>query len=109
MASQHTPRVEGQVPVHTQKFTTFTSAIDLRAQSGYPTHCPQRLLFYNATAGALNASVVDLAGHTIILPVEARSYIYVDGAFQSIAAATDDTLSAIFAFWWVDGSTTVNA
>ncbi len=109
MASQHTPRVEGQVPVHIAKFSTFTSAIDLRAQSGYPTHCPQRLLLHNGTSGALNASIKDLAGHTTIVSIGALEKVYVDGAFQSIEAATDDTLTAIYAFWWVDGSTSVNA
>jgi hypothetical protein len=109
LASQHTPRVDGQVPVHIAKFSTFTSAIDLRAQSGYPTHCPERILLHNATSGALNASIVDLAGHTTIVSVGALEKIYIDAAIASIAAATDDTLTAIYAFWWVDGSTTVNA
>lgn len=97
------------MPVHAAKFVTFTSAIDLRAQSGYPNHAPQRVLLYNGTAGALNAVLVDIAGHSLTYPVEARTYLYVDASIASIAAATDDTLSAIFAYWWVDGATVLNA
>jgi hypothetical protein len=97
------------MPAHTAKFTTFTAARDLRAQSGYPNHCPGRLMFYNGTGGELNAVVTDIAGHTVSYPVASLTYLIVEGAFAAIEATTDDTLSAVFAYWWVDGATTLNA
>jgi hypothetical protein len=108
MASQHQPRINEQAPAHVAKFATFTANIDLRAQSGYPQHCPQRLFLQNNTDGSLNATLVDIAGHSLVLAVPARTGIFWDAAVASIGSATDDTLSAVFAFWWVDGSTVIN-
>lgn len=109
MANQHTPLVGDNGFAHHAKFTTFTAAIDLRAQATYPTHCPQQLLLVNNTTGALNATVTDIAGHSFAWPIDARSAVYTPiGSWKQIEAATDDTLSAIFAFWWVDGATTLN-
>jgi len=108
MARQYQPCIDSQVPSHIAKFTTFTADIDLRAQSGYPNHCPQRLILQNTTAGALNASVVDIAGHTTVVAIPANQSVTLDGAIATVAAATDDTVPAIYAFWWTDSATIIN-
>lgn len=109
MSATHLPITDEASAVHVAKFTTFTAQINLRTQSGYPNHSPQRLMFHNASGGTLNAVVKDQAGHSVSYPVLNNTYLIVDGAVQSIEASTDDTLTAIFAYWWVDGSTVLNA
>jgi hypothetical protein len=109
-STEHLPASYNEPPL-TAKFSTFTAAIDLRAQSTYPNCSPQNVMAYNSTAGILNLVLVDHGGHSISFPIPGSAtglYTTIPGAWKSIAAATDDTLTAVFAQWWVDGSTVLN-
>jgi len=81
------------------RFTTFTSDIDLTAQSGYPPIAVERLVLVNATAGALTASLVDVGGKTYTVTVRAGETWLEPHQVVTIAAATADTFTEIRAYW----------
>jgi hypothetical protein len=97
-----------QAPVLAKTFssTEIGSAIDLRAQVGYPPYAPQRLILINSDPTAAASAVLkDAAGNSFTVPVPAATAIPVDSVVLTIEATTTDLSTFnIVAQWWDDGS-----
>ncbi len=104
MANDHTPEhgAYGSFDV-AKTFATFAAAADLRAQTGFPTHCPQRLFVIVATGGTLVFK--DRAGNT-------NTWTVPVGVFEvPIACSTleiSTMVGSVTAMWDVDASTRNN-
>jgi hypothetical protein len=80
------------------------STVDLRAQAGCPTYCPQRLLLNVTGAGTI--VVKDRAGKSITLTLP----IGVFDIPMAVATFEQGTAVAVaHVFWWVDATTRYNA
>ncbi len=90
--------------------TEIGSVIDLRAQTGFPTHSPQLLYLCNTDPAAPASAVLkDRSGNSFTVPVPASSVVPVDCGVTTIEAATTDASTFnIVAFWWVDSGTVNN-
>lgn len=97
-----------QAPQISRTFTTFTADIDLRQQSGCPTHAAQRLLLINNTAGALSAVFAGTDDVDATVSVPTVTAVEINQAVRKIDDTTADTLTSIVAFWWCDGATVFN-
>jgi hypothetical protein len=81
----------------------LAAPVDLRAQVGYPTYCPQRIVVVVGTTGTLVFK--DRSGKSVsmTLPV---------GVFQfdvGVASLEVSTMTGtIHSFWWLDSTTRFN-
>lgn len=105
MANDYQPESYNS-PSLAKTFTGVAAETNLRAQSGYPKHCPQRL---DIVGGAAGGDIVfkDIKGNenTVHIPIETIHTI--DCAVSTLEAGTADELD-ITAYWWIDGSTVFN-
>lgn len=95
-------------PTHFRTFTTFTTDVDLTAQSGCPPYEAERLEVTNETAGALDITVRGPDAVDVEIDVPANTVRVVRAPVYAIDADTDDTLTSVTAYWWWDGSVTLN-
>ena len=107
MANDYQPSKIGNQTV-SKTFTGIAAATDLRAQSGYPTHAPGRLVVANPEATSSDIVYKDLKGNTNTFGVPAASTHEIDEPVSTLEADTGDTLD-ITATWWIDSVTRFNA
>lgn len=80
---------------------------DLRAISGYPTHCPQLMQIRIQSAGSGDVVFTDYKGTSTTITTQANDVIPIDGAFKTLGISAATGGYVLFA-WWVDGSTKFN-
>ena len=109
MSTENIAQAYGQ-PTVGMSFTSFSSAVDLRAQSGQWNHSPQRLVAVNLTDTAQVLEVTDQAGTTLsyvvpagdaTAPTDYPGSLQVDLCCKTITDNT--TASKVYAYWWTDG------
>jgi hypothetical protein len=107
LANDYQPqKYDGNATV-SKTFTTVAAQVDLRAQSGYPTHAPGRLLAANPDATANDIVYTDLRGNSNTFGIPAASIHAIEEPAATLEAATVDTLD-ITATWWIDSATRFN-
>ena len=90
-----------------KSFAAGFGAQDLRAQTGYPTYCPQRLLVTNANAAVQSVIFKDRNGNTITMPVGANATTQFDIAASTLEAGGGANISVVVA-WWTDSTSRFN-
>lgn len=88
-------------------FTGVSAQVDLRAQSGYPTHAPGRVVASNPEATSSDIVYTDLKGNSNTFGVPAASVHTIDEPVATLEAGTVDTID-ITATWWIDSVTRFN-
>lgn len=106
MANDYQPSRLGNQTV-SKTFTAIAAATDLRAQSGYPTHAPGRVVAANPEATSSDIVYTDLKGNSNTYGVPAASNHCIDEPVATLEAATVDTLD-VTATWWIDSATRFN-
>lgn len=107
MANDYQPQKYGGNGTVSKTFTSISAAQDLRAQSGYPTHAPGRVVAANPEATSSDLVYKDLKGNENTFGVPAASTHIIDEPVSTLEAATGDTLD-VTATWWVDSATRFN-
>lgn len=108
MANDYQPQKYHGNGTVSKTFTTISAAQDLRAQSGYPTHAPGRVVVSNPEATAGSIVYTDLQENENSFSVPPESIHTIDEPVATLEAGTDDTIVAT-ATWWVDSVTRFNA
>jgi hypothetical protein len=103
VANDYQPSKIGNQTV-SKTFTGVAAATDLRAQSGYPTHAPGRVVVANPEATSTDVVYTDLRGNSNTFGVPAASEHVIDEPVATLEAASGDTLD-ITATWWIDSVT----
>lgn len=115
MANNHRPSGTEYTAQLGKTFAAGFAAQDLRAQSGYPTHCPA---FIVATNNAVTAIVTDTpnaaqdlvfkdqAGNTITVKLPQQTTMQIDCNASTLE--TSGAAVSVTAFWMVDATTRYN-
>jgi hypothetical protein len=103
VANDYQPSKIGNQTV-SKTFTSIAAQQDLRAQSGYPTHAPGRVVAANPEATSSDIVYTDLKGNSNTYGVPAASSHVIDEPVATLEAGSGDTLD-VTATWWIDSAT----
>lgn len=102
MAAIAAPRVNVQVSPDCEFYIASAAAADVNLQtvSAKPNHCPQALVFMNATAAALAVAITPEKGTERILTIPINGVVYYNMPVASIRAGGSGASLQVIAFWW---------
>jgi hypothetical protein len=91
-------------PTHYRRFTSFSSDVDLTAQSApVPQQEAERLECDNQTAAAIDIVIRGPDAVNVTFSVPANSIRVIRGPVSAIESTGTGAMTQVHAFWWKDG------